>query len=189
MNAEAERFETALARLASQIEGLKADPARVDDPYVIVTLQEALAGAREGNAAVGAALVDPGGYVAQAGHARMFHPRFRSDLHAEMDVLTAFELRAADDQTLRGYTLYSSLEPCEMCMIRIINSGVTRTRYAAPDEKAKTSRRAEWAPHWQRLAAAQEFAPADCSPALAELGWQVFALAAPRHTEKLLARR
>ena len=182
-------FDSTLADLALRLERLTPDPARVADPYILVTLKEALTGVLEGNAGVGAVLVDPAGQIVQAGHARMFYPRFRSDLHAEMDVLTEFEQRAGEGQTLRNYTLYSSLEPCEMCMIRIINAGVTRICYAAKDDKAKTDRRGEWAPHWQRLAAAQEFARAECSPEMADLAWQIFVLGAPRHTEKLMARR
>jgi cytosine deaminase len=179
----------ALRQLEARITRLAADPAMPDDPYIILTLQEALAALHEGNAAIGAILVDGAGQVVQVGRNRMFYPRFRSDLHAEMDVLTAFEEWAEAGQTLKGYTLYSSLEPCEMCMIRLINSGVSRVYFAASDEKAKTTRRQEWAPHWQRLGEKQEFAPARCSPEMRELGWQVFVMAAPRTTEKLLARR
>jgi len=179
----------ALHQLEGQINSLTADPALPDDPYIIISLKEALAALQEGNAAIGAVLVDEAGQVVQVGRNRMFYPHFRSDLHAEMDVLTAFEERAEPGQTLKGYTLYSSLEPCEMCMIRLINSGISRVYFAAPDEKAKTTRRQEWAPHWQRLGEKQEFSPARCSVEMRELGWQIFAMAAPRTTEKLLARR
>jgi cytosine deaminase len=178
-----------MRRQEERVKALRADPAFPDDLFIILTLQEAVQAMLEGNAAVGAVLVDPAGRVVQAGHARMFFPRFRSDLHAEMDVLTEFEQRAPEDQTLKGYTLYSSLEPCEMCMIRLINSGVSRVRYAAGDEKGKTQRRAEWAAHWRRLAEAQEFSPAQCAPALREIAWDVFAATIERSTARLLARR
>jgi tRNA(adenine34) deaminase len=178
-----------LAEFQARIDRLSPDPAHADDALVIQTIQEAWAALQEGNAAIGALIVDPEGRVVQSGHNRMFHPKFRSDYHAEMAVLTDWEERVEPEQTLKGYALYTSLEPCEMCMIRLINSGVSRVYYAAKDDKGKTDRRDEWAPHWQRLAANQVFAPADCTPELRELAWQLFVTAAPGITEKMMARR
>lgn len=178
-----------LLRQEARLSGLRADPAFPDDPYVLITLREAYKALAEGNAAIGALLVDEAGQVVQVGRNRMFVPRFRSDLHAEMDVLTEYEQRAAAGHTLKGFTLYTSLEPCEMCMIRLINSGVSRVYFAAKDDKGKTDKRQEWAPHWQRLGEKQEFAPARCTPEFREISWQLFQLGAPRTTHLLLARR
>jgi len=178
-----------LQNYAAQVKALAADPAYADDARVLLTIQQAYNAMAEGNPAVGAVLVDGEGRVVLEGRCRVFYPQFRSDLHAEMDVLNEFERNAAPAQTLRGYTLYSSLEPCEMCMIRLITSGISRVLYAAKDAKGKTDRRDEWADHWRHLAEKQEFAPAQCAPRLRELAWELFAATGPRSTAKLLARR
>ena len=54
---------------------------------------EALAAARAGNYGVGAVLVDPNGEIVERGRNAVFYPHFRSDLHAEMVAMNAFEER------------------------------------------------------------------------------------------------
>jgi len=69
-------------------------PQKPDDRFALITLQEALAAAREGNFGYGACLVNEStGEVVERGHNRVFYPYFRSDLHAEMDLLDKYGKR------------------------------------------------------------------------------------------------
>jgi cytosine deaminase len=183
------RFQETLARLEKRINAFVPHPAFRDDSYLIVALKEAFIAVQEGNGGVGAVLANEQGQIVVRGRNRMFYPYFRSDLHAEMDVLTRFE-ENYKDKTLNGYTLYSTLEPCEMCLIRIILSGVSRVVFAADDsQKGGITGPNKLPEQWRRLAAGQAFAAAACSPELAELSRQLFDLALPDALNKLQARR
>ncbi len=160
------------------------------DQHARVATSEAIRAGLSGNAAVGALIADPAGQVLLAEQNRMFAPRFRSDFHAEMVLLTRYENRHRDGADLRGHTLVTSLEPCEMCMIRIINSGITTTLYVASDlGKGGVTGPNQLAPHWARLAAPLDFAAADCSPRLTEISLAAFQATIGDVTAKLMARR
>ncbi len=170
----------------------QAEPAadRPHDPYIIVAVEEAVAAASEGNFGVGAVIVDPDGNIVERGHNHVFNPHFRSDIHAEMDVLTRFEENNKDLGSTKGYSLYTSLEPCPMCLTRLITSGISHIYHAAPDtESGMVSRLDQLTPVWVDLAGDQEFAAADCSPELGDLALEIFLYTAERNTEKLLSRR
>ena len=122
-----------LGQLADMVDRFTPDERLPHDPYVLVALEEALAAASDGNFGVGACLVDPRGQVVACGHNRVFHPYPRSDLHAEMDTMTRFETQHPDIMSLRQYTLFTSLEPCPMCLTRLITAGVGHVYYAVPD--------------------------------------------------------
>ena len=162
---------------------------RPHDKWSRIAVSEAIEAAFEGNAAIGVLLIDPSGEIIARDHNRMFRPRFRSDFHAEMVLLTAFE-DANHDADLIGHTLVSSLEPCEMCMIRIVNSGVTNVLYVSPDVgKGSMTGPNSLAPHWARLAEHQHFAAADCDPRLAEIALEAFELVIGDVVANLMARR
>ena len=160
------------------------------DRYSRIAIEQAIEGGLEGNAAIGALIVDPDGEVILSERNRMFVPRFRSDFHAEMVLLTRYENEHGNQADLRGHTLVTSLEPCEMCTIRIINSGVTNTLFVASDlGKGGVTGPNTLAPHWARLAEPQNFAAADCSPRLAEIALEVFQATIGGVVEKMMARR
>ena len=105
----------------------------------------------------------------------MRKPYFRSDLHAEMDVMTKFETRFKDAETRKGFILYSSLEPCPMCFTRLVMSGINKVYYAAPDEMGgMVSRTTAMPPNWRHLAQKRKFGLAACSPELRHIAIQVF---------------
>ena len=103
-----------------------------------------------------------------------------------MDLLNRYEdrmriLKPTDGQVgsprrmYEGLALYSSYEPCPMCMTRILNTRVKRVLYAAPDpEGGMTSQLARLPPFWRELAAGTTFAPARCSTRLAEMARILF---------------
>jgi tRNA(adenine34) deaminase len=157
--AEVDRVEAAL-------DGFAADPASPDDRFVVVSLREAIAASREGSGGIGACLVrEDTGEIVERGHNRQYTPHFRSDLHAEMDLLDRYEdririLKPTDGSVgnprrmYEGLALYSSYEPCPMCMTRILNTRIKRVLYAALDPQGgMTSQIALLPPFWRELAA------------------------------------
>ena len=179
-----------LEELDTKVKLLIPDPKFPHDPFVIASLEEALSAAKEGNFGVGAVLVDPSGKIVVRGHNHVFHPYFRSDIHAEMDTMTKFEEQNKDIKTLKGYSLYTSLEPCPMCLTRLITSGVNKVFHAAEDvETGMVSRLNQLTQIWVEMAKEQEFAPARCSPEFRNLALEIFLYTATRNTEILQQRR
>jgi tRNA(adenine34) deaminase len=179
-----------LGDLESAIMSATADPARFpDDPIVLATLKEALKGAKERNGGIGACLVrEATGEILEVGHNSQYEPYFRSDLHAEMHLLDRWEekvkrtrSRNPTDPTFRdprdmgGIVLYTSVEPCPMCMGRIINAGVKKVRYAVVDEDGGMATRFDsLPPFWKGMAGDLTIEPARCSPALTALAKRLF---------------
>ena len=187
MYAEARR---SLDEMRSAVGAAAANARLPHDRFVIAAIEEAVDAAVEGNFGVGAVIVDPDGNIVERGHNHVFSPHFRSDIHAEMDVLTRFEENNQDITSVGGYTLFTSLEPCPMCLTRLITAGLGRVYHAAPDtESGMVSRLDQLTPVWVDLAKDQEFSAADCSPELGELVLEVFLFTAVTNTERLAERR
>jgi len=176
-------LETRLTRVAAE-----RTPHR-DQPLGLLACQEALAAARLGNYGVGAVLVDPSGTVVAHGQNAVFAPHFRSDLHAEMVVMNLFEERYPEVDTLRGYTLLCSLEPCPMCLARLLAAGVPMVKFLAYDELGGMVRHRHHLPTaWQRLGERQEIGLADVSDSLRQFALEVFLLNLEACRQKLWSR-
>jgi cytosine deaminase len=148
-----------------------------DDPCAWLTCTLALEGVAADNFGVGAALVDGAGRVLAEGHNQVFHPYFRSDRHAEMVVLERWEDGRPERPWPGGLTLYTSLEPCPMCLVRLCNADVRRVLFASPDPLGGMAQRLDGLPPSCRdLARGKTFAPARCSPELADAAAQIFRL-------------
>jgi cytosine deaminase len=150
-----------------------------DDDFMRDACIHALMAAVEGNHGVGAVIVHRERIVAQ-GRNRAFQPQPRSDLHAEMDALNEFE-RNQNDIDPAECTLYSSLECCPMCTVRLINVGIGRVLYAADDpECGMVSRFAQLPAGYREMAAsrtpAQHFGKADCDASLVACAHEIFQL-------------
>jgi len=160
------------------------------DQYIAMCIREALAAAKEGNFGVGAVLVH-NGQVVQKGHNHVFHPYFQSDRHAEMDVITTVEQKRKGNHLMhKGYTLYTSVEPCTMCFARLITAGVGQVYYAADDSEGGMVHLAGNLPSaWKGILAGSgaTFEAASCSPGLKELAMDVF-LTTVRQLDKSLAQ-
>ena len=184
----AEETRLRLLDLREQVEAFVG--TRPHDPVARQAIGEAIEGGLEGNAGVGCLILDPDGRVLVSDRNRMLAPRFRSDLHAEMSALNIYEDGHPDGGDLRGHTLITSLEPCEMCTIRIINSAVTNTLFVASDlGKGGITGPNALAPHWARLAEPLNFGPADCSEELSDISLKVFTTTIGGVVEKMMARR
>jgi cytosine deaminase len=160
-----------------------------DQELGIIACEEALAAARAENYGVGAVLVDPEGEVLERGRNQAFNPKFRSDLHAEMVVMNAFEDRFPEATHMRGYTLFCSLEPCPMCLARLLIAGVQTVKFAALDELGGMVTRMHHLPTaWQRLGQRQQFVQAEVSESLKQFAVDVFVLNLGALRERLWSR-
>ena len=179
-----------LADLEAQFAVVSAERTQHRDQRLgILACSEALAAARMGNYGVGAVLIDPTGAILEQGRNTVFFPHFRSDLHAEMVVMTAFEQRHPAVETMRGYTLLCSLEPCPMCLARLLIAGVQTVKFLAYDDLAgMVNQQHSFPPAWRRLWQRQEFIQADVSASLRQFALDVFRLNLEACRQRLLSR-
>jgi len=98
-----------------------------------LALAEAALAAEEGEVPAGAVLLDPQGRVAARGRNRVIGLSDPS-AHAEM-----LAIRQAAAQTgnyrLSGFTLFSTLEPCPMCLTAAIHARLESIVYGAPEPR------------------------------------------------------
>ena len=187
LQADAINSSVSLDELEKRVALFKPDPSYRDDKSALVTLQEAVTAAKEGNYGIGACLVnETTGEVVQRGHNRIFSPYYRSDLHAEMDTLTGYEQRVhAKSPKMEKLALYTSLEPCPMCLARIITAGVQKVYYLAPDPYGGMVHLFKnLPPIWQEIAQGRIYEPAQCSPELKDMANEIF-----KYSSKILDER
>lgn len=171
-----------IAALEAEVASLRPDPRYPHDPFILVTLREAVAAKREGSGGVGACLAHEGsGDIVARGRNRQYVPYWRSDLHAEMDVLNRYEdgirlLKGSHNPRETGdLVLYSSMEPCPMCLTRLINTGLRKVYYAAIDPDGGMARRIDLLPpFWREAARGAVYGEASCSPAMKALATRLF---------------
>jgi cytosine deaminase len=160
-----------------------------DDPYAWLSVVLALKSVASGNYGVGSILVDAGGKVISLGHNLVYSPYFRSDLHGEMVVLNLFEKEHPEITTLEGYTLYTSLESCPMCLIRLISSGINTILHVCPDLTAGMVEMIGFLPPlWRDLSTRQTFAKAACSEELSKAAMEIMLINAEELLEVLRKR-
>lgn len=178
--------------LASLQLALKSYQPRVnlrDDVYIWLTIILALQAAEIGNFGVGCVLVDKNGNVVTGGHNKVFNPYFRSDLHAEMVTMSQFEDENQNITNLENYTLYTSLESCPMCLVRLITSGVGMILHAAPDIDGGMVHKMKDLPQtWTTLSERQIFNQADCSKEMMDIAGEIFNYSANKLNSKLERR-
>ena len=179
-----------LQDLEARFASLAGERTSYQDQHLgMVACQEALAAAQQGNYGVGAVLVDPQGTIVAQGQNAVFYPRFRSDCHAEMVVMNAFEERYPEVITMRGYTLLCSLEPCPMCFARLLTAGVQTVKFLARDELGgMISHRHHLPMAWRRLGQRQEIGQTDVSDSLRQFALDVFLLNLEACRQKLWSR-
>ncbi len=179
-----------LHEIEERVKAFVPDSKYEHDHFALATVEEALATAMAGNVGVGAVIVDAQGEIIQRGRNRQFHPYFRSDIHGEMDALNSFEDRFKDATNMRDYMLFTSLEPCPMCLIRLITAGLGHVYHAAPDvDNGMVHRIKDLGPAWVELAEMQVFEQARCSPALSEISLDIFQATFDDYVARIMARR
>jgi cytosine deaminase len=177
------KFATEFAALERQVRTLAPDPHYPQDPFILITLQEAIAARQEGSGGIGACLIrESTGEIVMRGHNRQFSPYWRSDMHAEMDLMNRYEdsvrilkNSGRNPRNLEGLVLYSSVEPCPMCLTRIINTGLKKVYYAAADPSGGMVHKLDDLPaFWREFAQGNLYAEANCSPAMKEIADRLF---------------
>jgi tRNA(Arg) A34 adenosine deaminase TadA len=178
---------TVLQKLKTYLTAYKPDPTYPEDSYAKAAVVQALRSVLSGGYGIGAVLVDERGRVIHGAHNAQ-RQTGRSDLHAEMNLLTEFETmpRFRKYQTKGNFTgggntiyteqlrLYTSAEPCPMCFTRVAIVGVD-TRYitAGPDD-GMNARAACLPPFWYQLSQKHPVAPARNAPVLQQLAHCLF---------------
>jgi tRNA(Arg) A34 adenosine deaminase TadA len=165
-------------------------PDYPDDPFAWLTDVLALKSVSSGNYGVGSVMVDSANRIVAIGHNLVFSPFFRSDLHSEMVVLNHFEQENPQITNLKDYTFYTSMEPCPMCLIRLISSGINRIFYVSSDPLCgMVNGMSLLPPLWKELSEPQLFKAAQCSEELSKTAIEVMLINAEELLEKLRKRR
>lgn len=165
-------------------------PECPDDPYAWISDVLALRSVNSGNYGVGSVMVDSGNEIVAVGHNLSFSPDFRSDLHAEMVALNYFEKENPQITSLKEYTFYTSLEPCPMCLVRLISSGINRVLYVASDPiGGMVNGVSLFPPLWKELSEPQHFKAAQCSTELSKAAIEIMLINAEELLEVLRKRR
>ncbi len=106
----------------------------MDDLYYMdLALDQARMAAKINEVPVGAVLVDNSGQVIGYGHNQTISTCDPSG-HAEM-VALRFGAKKIGNYRLTGATIYTTIEPCIMCMGAIVHARLARLVYGAPDPK------------------------------------------------------
>lgn len=176
----------AAARWRAHLLNYQHVPEKEDDAHAWLACCLAWQAVVAGNFGVGAILVDEQGRIIAQGHNQMFHPHFRSDRHAEMVVLDRWEAIASGRPAC---TLVTSVEPCPMCLVRLISSPVRQVLYLAPDPMGGMVRRMDaLPPYWAEAAQGKSFTQADCSASLIQAAHEIFLLNLQELTTRLKTR-
>ena len=150
-----------------------------DDEYAKAANIQALKSVIQGGYGIGSVLVDQNGNIIAAAHNSQIQKR-RSDLHAEMTLLTKFEESPKAKKYMNlyiykpGLTVFSSAEPCPMCFIRISTAGCD-TKYCTPGPEDGMVTRVNCLPSsWQEMASKQKVEIGNCSPVMQKLSHLLF---------------
>ena len=128
---EKDNYQTILSKINKYLQNYK--PVKPDDYFSLNADKAALEGCKKGGYGIGAILVNPEGKIVESAYNSMIQMN-RTDLHAEMALMTEFESNPENNKYRNGYTMkpgftvYSSAEPCPMCMIRLATARVD-TKY------------------------------------------------------------
>ena len=165
--------------LEAKLSAYTPKPGYAHEQEATICLEESIRAGRMGNVAVGGCLKHHD-QVIHRDISKAVAPYHRTDLHVEMVLLNQLEDRLCDNPTprMRDYTLFTSQEPCPMCLARICFNQVGRTYYVYRDASSpEAGTQTNWErlpPGFRGLADRLEIAEADCSPELKELSRQIW---------------
>ena len=162
-----------------------------DEIAAIRVCQLAAIAAKLDTYGVGAVLLDDKGRILIEGHNEVYVNNFRSDLHAEMVVMNKFETTKPRPKRLGNYTLVTSLEPCPMCMTRLIFSGVGTILYVKADDiGGMVQRKSSLPPIFQQISEdqSQVWRQAECSEDLREAAFQIWDQSRVELDQRIISR-
>lgn len=150
-----------------------------DDVYAKAANIQALKSVMEGGYGIGSVLIDQDGKIIDAAHNSQIQEH-RSDLHAEMTLMTHFEESRKAKKYMNmyvyrpGLVVFSSAEPCPMCFIRINTAGAD-TKYCTPGPDDGMASRTDFLPPaWKEMALKRKVSLGDCSPVMQKLSHLLF---------------
>jgi cytosine deaminase len=150
-----------------------------DDVYAKAANLQALKSVMQGGYGIGSVLINQEGKIIAAAHNSQIQ-KHRSDLHAEMTLLTDFEESRISKQYVNiyvykpGLIVFSSAEPCPMCFIRINTTGAD-TKYCTPGPDDGMASRTDFLPPaWKEMAMKRKVSLGNCSPVMQKLSHLLF---------------
>jgi tRNA(Arg) A34 adenosine deaminase TadA len=150
-----------------------------DDKYAKEANIQALKSAMQGGYGIGSVLINEKGEIIEAAHNSQIQ-KHRSDLHAEMTLLTKFEESHKAKKYMNMYVykpgliVFSSAEPCPMCYIRINTTGAD-TKYCTPGPDDGMASRTDYLPPaWKEMALKRKVTLGDCSPVMQKISHLLF---------------
>jgi tRNA(Arg) A34 adenosine deaminase TadA len=150
-----------------------------DDIYARAANLQAVKSALEGGYGIGSVLIDSEGKIIVSAHNSQIQEH-RSDLHAEMTLLTNFEESRLAKKYMNiyvykpGLTVFSSAEPCPMCFIRINTTGAD-TKYCTPGPDDGMVSRVDYLPTaWKEMAMKRKVSIGDCSAVMQKISHLLF---------------
>ena len=166
--------------LEAQREAYEKNPEgyKHDGPSII-SIRQGIRAGRAGSVAVGGCLLHHDELISE-NMTKANSPYHRLDLHAEMVLLNELEDRLCDDKKpeMRNYTLFTSQEPCPMCLARICFSQVVKTYYVYRDghspEAGELTNYERMPDGFKILGSRLIVEEADCAPVLKEIARQVW---------------
>jgi cytosine deaminase len=158
--------QTSLNTVHAQLKDYRFNISYSHDREIWLTCVLALQSVALGNFGVGSIITDNNNTLVSYGNNQVFFPQFRSDYHAEMVVLNHFE-SVVNPPIVTEYKLFTSLEPCPMCLARILTSGIPEVYYAADDVEGGMVHLKDALPEaWAGIMANRHIDKADCSQKL-----------------------
>ncbi len=171
--------EVMLNKIKTYLVAFTPAPEYSDDIYAKEANLQALKSVMQGGYGIGAVLVDQEGKIIASAYNSQIQKR-RSDLHAEMTLLTNFEKSCKSKKYMNiyvykpGMTVFSSAEPCPMCFIRIITTGCD-TKYCTPGPEDGMVSKISYLPaYWKEMAMERKVELGDCSPEMQKLSHLLF---------------
>lgn len=181
-----------LSTLTGEMEICKIDLMKLADTlsseheaFSWLSVIQSLIASSKNTFGVGAVIVDPNGEIVVEGHNQVFDPFFRSDLHAEMVVLNKLENMRKSNEPPVNYTLYTSLEPCMMCLGRSIFSRIGHLYFVAKDLHGGVINNTHIPFTLANLMEQQVIQEAACQPALKEISSKIVAFSVQQLIDKL----
>jgi tRNA(adenine34) deaminase len=105
--------------------------------YLDLTLEEAELGRREGAAPVGSVIVAPDGTILSRGRNRVLSQGDQT-AHAEVDAIRNAGVAIATPPPGGGWILYTSAEPCLMCLGAILLCPIQTVVWATGSQQGST---------------------------------------------------
>jgi tRNA(Arg) A34 adenosine deaminase TadA len=155
------------------------EPKYPDDIYARAANLQAAKSVLQGGYGIGSVLIDDKGKIIAESHNNQIQ-KHRSDLHAEMSLLTNFEESHLAKKYMNiyiykpGLLVFSSAEPCPMCFIRINTTGAD-TKYCTPGpDDGMVSRTDFLPPAWKEMALKRKVNIGNCSPTMQKIAHLLF---------------